>query len=57
VTNVLIFMVAIIICCGGLFAIADGLLNEQRRRASLRYAPIERSDAWAHEIQEWLRHQ
>jgi hypothetical protein len=50
-------MVAVIIGCGGLLAILDGVLNEHRRRASLRYVPLDRGQALMEEIQEWLRHE
>jgi hypothetical protein len=60
VTNVLIFLiflVAIIIACGGLLAIRDGVINEYRRRASLQYLRVSRGEAFTAEIEAWLRDQ
>ncbi len=56
--NVLIFVVATIIGCGGLFAIVDGVRNEQRRRASsLQYVRVDAAQEMTNDIQEWLKEQ
>ena len=52
--NVLIFVVAVTIACAGLLAIAGGLIDEYRRRVSLRYLPVTQPEGLTDEIQEWL---
>jgi hypothetical protein len=42
VTNILIFVVAVTIACGGLLAIAEGVIDEHRRRARRQYVPVVR---------------
>jgi hypothetical protein len=57
VTNILIFVVAVTIACGGVLAIAEGVINEYRGRMPLQYRPVVRSKGLTDEIQEWLRSQ
>ncbi len=52
--NVLIFVVAVTIACAGLLAIAGGLIDEYRRRVSLRYLPVTQPEGLTDAIQEWL---
>jgi hypothetical protein len=57
VTNVLIFVVAVTIAGAGLLAIAEGLIDEHRRRVSLQYLPVVQPQGLTDEIQEWLQTQ
>jgi hypothetical protein len=50
-------VVAVTIACGGVLAIAEGVINEYRARMPLQYRRVVRSKGLTDEIQEWLRSQ
>jgi tRNA A22 N-methylase len=57
VPNVLIIVVAVTIAGVGLLAIAQGLIDEHRRRVSVQYVPMMQPQGLTDEIQEWLQSQ